>query len=78
MDADVDIKFIATCNNLEYKNNNRNPVKGMVRFEFMECLIRIADEKYMKKSAPVVEDHYEACDKLINDHCLNVYINYDS
>ena len=49
MAADIDIKFIATCNNLDFKSNPRNPVKGLVRFELMECILRIADEKYCKK-----------------------------
>lgn len=57
MAADVDIKFIATCNNLEFKSNPRNPVKGLVRFELMECILRIADEKYFKKGSAVVDSH---------------------
>lgn len=48
--ADVNIKFVATANNLEFKSNYRNPVRGLVRFELMECLVRIADEKYLKKN----------------------------
>jgi len=58
MAADVDIKFIATCNNLEFKSNPRNPVKGFVRFELMECILRIADEKYFKKGQSVVDSHH--------------------
>jgi hypothetical protein len=47
--ADVNIKFVGTANNLVFKGNNRNPVRGLVRFELLECLVRIADEKYLKK-----------------------------
>ncbi len=76
--ADVDIKFIATANNLEYKGNNRNPVRGLVRFELMECLIRIADEKYMKKGAQVSNNHVEAVDTMIQEHFSSIYDKFDS
>jgi len=26
----------------------RNPERGLVRFQLMECLVRIAEEKYVK------------------------------
>ena len=45
----MNIKFIETYNNIEYKGNSRKPLRGLVRFELMECILRIADEKYMKK-----------------------------
>lgn len=74
----MDIKFIATANNLEYKGNTRNPVRGLVRFELMECLIRIADEKYMKKGAQVSANHVEAVDTMIQDHFSSIYDKFDS
>ena len=46
--SDVDIKFIATLSSSEYKNNPRNPERGLIRCQLMEGLVRIAEEKYMK------------------------------
>ena len=77
MAADIDIKFIATCNNLDFKSNSRNPVKGLVRFELMECLIRIADEKYCKKGAALFETHLEAIQTLLNDSCDPFFKKFD-
>jgi len=46
--SDVDIKFIATSSSSEYKNNARNPERGLIRCQLMEGLVRIAEEKYIK------------------------------
>ena len=46
--SDVDIKFIATSNSSEYKSSARNPERGLIRCQLMECLVRIAEEKYIK------------------------------
>jgi hypothetical protein len=45
--ADIDFNMKATCYN-EIKNNPRNPGTALVRFEFMEIIVRIAMDKYYK------------------------------
>ena len=49
--ADVDIKFVATVSDKEFKSNPRNPERGIVRHQFMEALVRLADEKYFRSKA---------------------------
>lgn len=44
----------------------------MVRFQMMECLIRIADGKYVSKEKhpQVYDNYYDACKTLLEKHCL--------
>jgi len=44
--ADVEIKFLAS-KTLRVKGKGLIPERGMVRHEFLEAIIRIAEEKYM-------------------------------
>ena len=53
----------------------RNPERGMIRFQLMECLVRLADEKYIKSK--ICETFQEAVDKLINDHFYEMFNKYD-
>ena len=46
--SDVDLKFIATFSGGDLKNNPRNPDRSLIRFQLMECITRIAEEKYIK------------------------------
>jgi len=46
--ADVDIKFVATVSDRNFKSNSRNPDRGIVRHQFLEALVRLADEKYYR------------------------------
>lgn len=44
-----DLKFIATCSSaIEWKGNPRNPERALVRYQFMEFLVRLAEDKYVK------------------------------
>ncbi|CAD8099201.1 unnamed protein product [Paramecium primaurelia] len=48
--SDLDLKFIATCAaSIEYKGNYRNPERALCRYQFMEFLVRVADDKYFKQ-----------------------------
>jgi hypothetical protein len=49
-----DLKFIATCSSaIEWKGNFRNPERALVRYQFMEFLVRLAEDKFLKsKQAP--------------------------
>ena len=52
----MEIKFIAAITSPEGKGNPRNPERGMVRHQFLEVLVRIAEEKYLKYK---IVDNYE-------------------
>ncbi|KAL4463939.1 hypothetical protein ABPG74_005876 [Tetrahymena malaccensis] len=65
-DADVDIKWTATIS-IGDKGNFRNPERGITRYQLMEVLVRIAEEKYIlktKKSA----SYFEAISQMWNEH----------
>lgn len=53
--SDVDIKFIATSSSSEFKNNPRNPERGLIRCQLMEGLVRVAEEKYMKNQVKMTK-----------------------
>lgn len=74
--SDVDIKFIATLSSTDFKGNPRNPERAIIRYQLMEVLVRIAEEKYIKNN---VEEAYEGAVKaLISDHCLPYFKQFDS
>eukprot|EP01017_Pseudomicrothorax_dubius_P005020 TRINITY_DN11162_c0_g1_i1.p1 TRINITY_DN11162_c0_g1~~TRINITY_DN11162_c0_g1_i1.p1 ORF type:complete len:422 (+),score=86.12 TRINITY_DN11162_c0_g1_i1:71-1267(+) len=67
--SDLDLKFIAT-NSSEIKTKN-NPDRALTRFKFMEIMVRIAEDKYIKAGlSPNFED---AVGNLIRD-CLEPYV----
>ena len=41
----------------------------------MECLVRLAEEKYIKPK--ICETYQSAVDKLINDHFYEMFNKYD-
>lgn len=48
--ADVDLKFIATCSasSIDWKGNYRNPERSLVRYQMMEFLVRLSEDKYVR------------------------------
>jgi hypothetical protein len=46
----VDLTFITTnsMSGVDWKGNHQVPERGLTRFQFMEALVRLADEKYRK------------------------------
>lgn len=50
--ADVDLKFIATwsASTVDYKGNFRNPERTLVRYQLMEFLVRMAEDKFVRNS----------------------------
>lgn len=44
--SDLDLKFIGTISGTE-KGNPRKPDRGMIRFQFLEVWVRIAESKYL-------------------------------
>lgn len=47
--SDLDLKFIGTISGTE-KGNPRKPDRGMIRFQFLEVWVRIAESKYQNNS----------------------------
>lgn len=62
--ADLEIKFI-TSKTSHRKFRGMAPDRGMVRHEFLEGIIRIAEEKYMINGD--VATYTEACTQLLKD-----------
>lgn len=71
---DADLKFIATYTKTDpaMMKNPRNPDRMLVRYQFLEVWVRLADQKFI--STGTVNTFPEAVDKLLNDHVLP-YIN---
>lgn len=58
--SDVDRIFIATNFNPNDQGIDNNPRKALVRFEFMEILVRLAHEKYpLMRYTEAFENLYE-------------------
>lgn len=63
--ADLDLNLKAAGYSDE-KNNPLNPPNSLVRFKFMEMLVRIAKDKYLRNKLTL--DMGEAVQRLLNDH----------
>lgn len=58
-----------------FKGNNLVPERGLVRFQFMEGLVRLAEEKFKKLG--VTENYADSADIIIKDHVLPLAENYN-
>lgn len=73
--SDTDFEFIAT--NAGHQSSNLNPDRGLVRFQLMEVLCRIAITKFFKSNKithliPIIIEKLEsskasACHRLFDD-----------
>ena len=66
--ATIDRIFIAT--NVELEKTDDNPPTALQRYEFMECLARIAQGKF--KDSGIVKTLPEAIEKLLDEHVLKM------
>lgn len=73
--SDVDIKFIATLSSGE-KNNSRNPERSLVRYQLMEVMVRIAEERYIKSGQ--AQTFAEATEICIRDNLMPIYSKYNA
>ena len=73
--SNVDIKFIATLASGE-KSNPRNPERSLVRYQLMEVMVRIAEERYIKGG--VTQTFAEAMEICIRDNLQPIYSKYDA
>lgn len=73
--SDVDIKFIATLSSGE-KNNQRNPERSLVRYQLMEVIVRIAEERYIKSG--VAQNFSEAIEIALRDNFMPIFNKYNA
>lgn len=69
---DADLKFIATITDPSLAKNPRNPEKSIVRYQFLELWVRLAEQKYI--TAGTTTSYPEALKRILNEHVLP-YIN---
>ncbi|CAD8105716.1 unnamed protein product [Paramecium sonneborni] len=74
--ADVDLKFIATCSasSIDWKGNYRNPERSLVRYQMMEFLVRLSDDKYVRFNPQI---NIVQATKMILDQCMPHMSQYD-
>lgn len=67
---DADLKFIATYTKTDpaLMKNYRNPDRVLVRYQFLEVWVRLAEQKFI--SNHIVNNIVEAVEKLLSDHLL--------
>ena len=72
----LDLVFITTnsATAIDWKGNPRNPERGLIRFQFMESLVRLAEEKYFKTKQ--CKTHLEAV-RLLLESIIRAADDYD-
>eukprot|EP00359_Climacostomum_virens_P009598 CAMPEP_0204913250 /NCGR_PEP_ID=MMETSP1397-20131031/11196_1 /ASSEMBLY_ACC=CAM_ASM_000891 /TAXON_ID=49980 /ORGANISM="Climacostomum Climacostomum virens, Strain Stock W-24" /LENGTH=869 /DNA_ID=CAMNT_0052084449 /DNA_START=77 /DNA_END=2683 /DNA_ORIENTATION=- len=73
--ADLDFNLKGALFN-EVKNNPRNPANSLVRYQFMEIIVRLALDKYLRKK--VVTSPSEAVQKMLTEDMWPILSKYDS
>jgi len=73
--SDFDRIFIATYTRTEKERNPRNPDRALVRYQFMEGLVRIADQKYI--GSGMASTYSEALKLLLQEHVVPYISKFD-
>ena len=63
---DVNLKWAATTQSMIKKENFRTPERGIVRFQFMEVITRLAEQKYLYSN--ICESYFEALQKMYTEN----------
>ena len=73
----MDLKFISTCSAsaVDYKGNNRNPERYIVRFQFMEFIVRLSEDKYIKQGQA---SNFTDAVKMMYEQIKNEVDKYDA
>jgi len=71
---DADLKFITTVTKTDpaLMKNPRNPERMLVRYQFLEIWVRLADQKFL--TSGIAANFPEAVEKVLNEHLIP-YIN---
>ena len=74
----VDLTFITTSSmsGADWKGNHQVPERGLTRFQFMESLVRLADEKYRKNG--IFDQMSECIGALLTDHLKPMYHKFET
>jgi len=72
--SDVDLQFIA-CNGGKKVRTYLSPDKGLVRFQMIEVLVRLAIDKYIKTG--VTKSYLEAVTSAFENHYLTYFSKFD-
>jgi len=66
----TDLTFITTnsISGADWKGNVLVPERGLVRFQFMECLVRLSEEKFKKLG--LTDNFADSVNLIIKDHLL--------
>ena len=73
--SDIDLQFIA-CNGGKKVQSYLSPDKGLVRFQMLEVLVRLAVDKYIKTG--VTKSYLEAVKSAFENHYLTYFQNFQS
>ena len=73
--SDFDRVFIATYTKTDKEKNPRNPERALVRYQFMEGLVRLADQKYTGNS--LASSYTEALKMLLNESVKPFLAKFD-
>ncbi|KAL4450444.1 hypothetical protein ABPG74_019342, partial [Tetrahymena malaccensis] len=74
--SDVDLKFVVTKTSTKIKRNPRNPEKGLIRYQFMEIIVRLAEDKYIRHK--ITNKYSQALLLLLNEGYLNALKRYQT
>lgn len=66
---DVDLKLVATLTDPNMAKNPRNPEKSLIRYQFLEVWVRMAEQKFI--TTGVLHSYPEAVDRMLKDHILS-------
>lgn len=74
----IDLTFITTnsMSSSDWKGNVLVPERGLVRFQFMESLVRLAEEKFKKNG--VFDNFSDSVETLLRDHLLPLVPQYNA
>lgn len=72
--SDVDLHFVSTlASGTQYKTRT-NPERQLIRFQFLEILVRLAIDKYLKSKICLTFEG--AVIKFFDEHVLTYFKNY--
>jgi len=65
---DADLKWVATLTDPTMAKNPRNPEKSLIRYQFLEIWVRLAEQKFITSGN--ITSYAEAVEKMLNEHVL--------
>ena len=74
----MDLTFITTnsISGADWKSSSMVPERGLVRFQFLEAVVRLSDEKFKKNG--LAATMLESVTLMIDNHFSHLYSKYQS